>query len=299
MSNNNLINNIIKKNTKVKFQLKNEELEVSRINFKLPKLEYSLFKDNKETVDKIKAVNKAYFRKHYSVDTYKTVKCKKCEIPRGFYVFKSIYSPSFKLSVFKELENTYQKNIHDSSFSEQFNRTKVFLFDNMNIQQVIAYSKIINPLLSSMIEKISIDILSNLQIKASNIKKVMKLSKLVIVRYAKHSGIYTHIDNIGRSDGLVLTISFGPHITYYDLIPLDNTKDSLRIKLNEAEPIIMDGASRYIYAHSIPNGLDYYPSNTRYCFVFLITKYNKINCFADKKYFNIEMCEQNDYKKYK
>ncbi len=172
------------------------------------------------------------------------------------------------------------------------------MFDSSNIYETLEYSKLFNKNLHNLLTTIVIDIFSSLQIKKDNIKNMLLNSKLVIARYADKTGIYTHIDNIVRSNGLVLTLSFGPNYTYYDLIPLDNKEDSLRIKFNNGEPVIMDGRSRFLYAHAIPENMSYEPTFVRYSLIFLISNYKGLNCVYDK-YYDLHICEQNDYTKYK
>jgi hypothetical protein len=297
MKNDQLIDSILNKKTTIKFQLKKYKNNIHKLFYKIEKIK--LDKGIKLDKDAIKKINKKYFYKTYNIDTYKTVKCNNCLIPSGMYIFKQLYTQHFRINVFNELEKTFNNNKNDPSFKYYNSGKKIFLFDNMNIFKIIKYANSLNTALYNILYKIIVDIFSNLQIKKDNIENILNLSKLVIIRYEKDTGIYTHIDNIKRSDGLVLTLSFGAHYTVYDLIPLDNKKDSLRIEINECEPVIMDGLSRFIYAHAIPNNLDYYPNKIRYSMVFLISNYNQINCKMDNKFFNIQICEQNDYKKYK
>ena len=299
MENKQLIDDIINKKTNIKFQLRTSKNNIYKLFYKIKKIDNKLLDKNDNTIRKILKLNKKYFFKEYNVNTFKTIKCTRCEIPSGMYVFKQIYTQDFRINVFNELEKTFNNNKHDPSFSYQDEGKRIFLFDNMNIFQIINHANTLNPVFSHILYKIIVDVFSNLQIKKNDIENILKSSKLVIARYTQSKGIYTHIDNVGRSDGLVLTLSFGAYSTFYDLIPLDNNKDSLRIGLNECEPTIMDGSSRFIYAHAIPNNMNYYPNKIRYSMVFLISKYNQINCKMDNKYFNIKICEQNNYKNYK
>jgi hypothetical protein len=137
-----------------------------------------------------------------------------------------------------------------------------------------------------------------LQIKSDALPSLLSNSKLVIARYSSNKGIYTHIDNVKRSDGIVLTLSVGTDNTYYDVIPLDNSQPSMRLHIKEGEPVVMDGLSRYVYAHGIPNNIEYGPNKIRYSLIFLISNYNSFDCKFDNKFYRIKICKQNDYSKY-
>ena len=244
-------------------------------------------------------INYLYLHKQYNIDTYNITKCNECKLPNGMYIFNKIFSDTFYNNLYNELENTFTKYPEDPSFSYQENKKRVFLFDNLNLFDIVNYSHKLNPILSNYIHKIIINIILNLHISKSKLINVLKQSKLVIARYSTNKGIYTHIDNIKRSDGIVLTISVGSENNMYDLIPLDNKNQSKRVYFKQGEPVIMDGLSRFLYCHSIPNNIEYKPNKIRYSFIFLISKYNNINCIYDNNFFKINICNQNDYSKYK
>jgi hypothetical protein len=87
-------------------------------------------------------------------------------------------------------------------------------------------------------------------------KKVM----LLLLKYETGRGIWLHVDNVARTDGVpVCTINIGPPDVNVDFIPVTlptREKKPIRINLNEGDMLVMQGESRYEWAHGIPNGLD-------------------------------------------
>jgi hypothetical protein len=245
-----LIQDITDRKTVISFKIRTDKRNIHKLNYSIGGPDYiSDVKSNandRTTLEKIKRLNKKYFRKEYTYDAYTITKCDRCAIPDGMYIFKQIYTDDFRINMFNELEKTFNENKRDPSFQHQGNGKRIFMFDNMNMFQVVEYSKRLNSILSQYIRQIIVDVFSNLQIKANDLQRILTLSKLVIARYATNAGIFSHIDNVGRSDGLILTLSFGPYYTYYDLIPLDNQKESIRVSIKECEPVIMDGTSYQI-----------------------------------------------------
>jgi len=289
---------IMKRNYKKKFIIQNLDDRLFEIKYKLPNVVLPKELKNISTKKKIKYINEQYLKKHHNLNDYENMKCNKCSLPDGMYVFKSIYDKFFLDKLFIELEKTFYENRKDKSFTYQEDNKRVFLFDNLNLIDIIYYSYNLNKVLSKYFIDIITDIMSNLHVPDDMIDDVLKKSKLSVGRYSNNKGISTHIDNIRRCDGIVITIPIGPDNTYYDLIPLNNKKKSIRLNIKEGEITIMDGLSRFIYAHSIPNNIDYTPKKIRYSLIFLISKFNSIDCKYDKKYYDEYICRQNDYSKY-
>ncbi len=295
-----LVKDIISSNNIVKFKLRKNKKNVYKLYYKLPSLNIPI-NNEKRTSKKIALINKKYFYKEYDFNKYKSVKCEKCAIPKGLYVFEKLYDDKFNEKMFNELNNTFNNNMKDASFTYQDKKQRTFMFDNMNIFQTLSHATKLNSELGKLLHKITKDIISNLHVekKEKKINDLLTSSKLVIARYTTKKGIYTHIDNVKRSDGLVLTLSFGSYYTYYDLVPIDNKLESIRIGIRQGEPLAMDGKSRFIYGHAIPSGLNYPPKFIRYSLVFLISRYGNVNCEFENNFFNINICEQNKYEKYK
>lgn len=244
-------------------------------------------------------LNNTYFHDDYNFDKYEVYKGKNLQLPDGMALFKRLFSKKFNKSLFEELEATYQKYPKDSSYDFQADGNRIFLFDNLNLFEIIRYTYTLNKKLAKLLLKAITNVVLNLQFKnKKDLIHIIKNSKLVIPRYNNAQGLYTHIDNVKKSDGLVLTIPIGVDNTIYDLVSLDNTLESKRLYIKQGEPVIMDGLSRFIYAHGIPNNIQYKPQTIRFSLVFLITNYNQLDCKVDSKFFNIQICKQNNYSKY-
>jgi hypothetical protein len=103
--------------------------------------------------------------------------------------------------------------------------------------------------------------------------------KVLFLRYNNKAGKRLHLDNVWRGGGgFICTINIGPKHIYYDLVPISKKVDkkSYRCLVNEGDLLVMDGASRYLYAHSVPFNCDY--GN--------VFKYTIIFLFDVSSYFN-------------
>ena len=84
---------------------------------------------------------------------------------------------------------------------------------------------------------------------------------LLLLKYEHGSGLWLHVDNVARTDGVpICTVSIGPSDVNVDFVPvrlLDRTKSKfpMRLNLNEGDMLMMQGESRYEWAHGIPYGL--------------------------------------------
>jgi len=82
---------------------------------------------------------------------------------------------------------------------------------------------------------------------------------LLLLKYEKEYGLWLHVDNVARTDGVpICTISIGPPDVNVDFIPVvlpSATKIPMRLNLNEGDMLMMQGESRYEWAHGIPYGL--------------------------------------------
>lgn len=96
-------------------------------------------------------------------------------------------------------------------------------------------------------------------------------------------------------------MSLGPDYNVYDMIPIDNTKDTLRIFFRKGSVVIMDGDARYLWAHATPFNFKYKPTPYRYSIVLLSHEYKKndVNCTYSKIYDNT-LCSyyNNDFFQY-
>lgn len=82
---------------------------------------------------------------------------------------------------------------------------------------------------------------------------------LLLLKYEKEHGLWLHVDNVARTDGVpICTISIGPPDVNVDFVPVvvpNATKIPMRLNLNEGDMLMMQGESRYEWAHGIPYGL--------------------------------------------
>lgn len=85
-----------------------------------------------------------------------------------------------------------------------------------------------------------------------------KNSMLLLLQYEPKYGLWLHVDNVARTDGLITTISLGPPDVNADFVPLlhpSPERQPVRINLNEGDMLVMQGESRWEWAHGIPYGL--------------------------------------------
>ena len=119
-------------------------------------------------------------------------------------------------------------------------------------------------------------------------------SRLVLIKYESQTKIYYQIDEFAKDSGPVITMPLGPNLNSYDMIPLENNRQALRIFFRKGSIIVMDGEARYLWAHSIP--LDFIFGPNIYSIVLFVGKYMPItNCFYSDVY-NNTLCYYYDNK---
>jgi hypothetical protein len=152
-----------------------------------------------------------------------------------------------RLSIYSYNNPNYGKSIDEPSRLEM-------LYKDV-ISHINQYNKIKN--LSILLNKYIKNIFDILEI--DNNSDVINQVKLTILRYKSGIGIPAHIDNISSKGlGPIITMSIGPNFIYYDMIPIFiKNKKTLRVKVNSGDCVIMDGNSRYAWAHSLPYGHNY------------------------------------------
>ncbi|XWV24514.1 alkylated dna repair protein alkb-like 8 isoform x1 [Tupanvirus deep ocean] len=288
MSNISKINNLIldklsKRGKILKKSIQFDEPRVFKLNYKIKRTPYA--GEAKTLEKKIKLINHVVFNKDidYNVDHNE---CTSCDLVDGFFIFKPFYINLYLDKFYQIIDETFNNNRDDPTFTYQNNKKRVFLFDNLNLYEVLEHCNKINPRLTSYLLRYIVDILYLLKVPIELISEFMQKSKLVIVRYEQGSGIHSHIDNIKRGNGAVVTMSLGPDYNVYDLIPVDNTNDSLRIFFKKGSVLIMDGKARYLWAHATPKNFTYTPTELRYSIVLLSYEYkkNNIDCFNSEVY---------------
>ena len=107
---------------------------------------------------------------------------------------------------------------------------------------------------------------------------------LLLLRYEPRHGLWLHVDNVARTDGgPICTISLGPPDVNVDFVPLlepTATRQPLRININEGETVIMQGESRFDWAHGIPYGLDVHKYTVMFKFM-VIPQYEKEDGYSE------------------
>lgn len=82
---------------------------------------------------------------------------------------------------------------------------------------------------------------------------------VTFVKYESKKGLWMHIDNVLRSNGLVCSVGVGPHVVY-DMAPTLLSHDDqigkdgfvIRTKFAPGTMILLDGPARMQWAHSLP-----------------------------------------------
>ncbi|XWV25745.1 DNA repair protein [Tupanvirus soda lake] len=283
-----ILNKLSKRGQILKKSIQFDEPDVYKLNYKIKRTPYA--GEAKTLEKKIKLINHVVFNKDidYNIDHYE---CTSCDLVDGFFIFKPLYINVYLDKFYKVIDDTFNDNKDDPTFTYQNNKKRVFLFDNLNLYEVLEHCNKISPKLTSYLLRYIVDILYLLKVPLELISEFMEKSKLVIVRYEQSSGIHSHIDNIKRGNGAVVTMSLGPDYNVYDLIPVDNTNDSLRIFFKKGSVLIMDGKARYLWAHATPKNFKYTPTDLRYSIVLLSYEYkkNNIDCFTSEVY-NDTLC---------
>jgi hypothetical protein len=88
-----------------------------------------------------------------------------------------------------------------------------------------------------------------------------KRGQLMFIRYTSENGLWTHIDNVRRSDGFVVSVGVGVPVVF-DMAPslLSREPDVgkkgfvLRTHLDAGDMLILDGEARMEWSHAIPFG---------------------------------------------
>lgn len=254
--------------------------------------------DNPEK--KLNAVNIKY--KKYIDYNVKTSPCdNNCKLPDHFCIIDSVYTKKELKNVFNLLETTFINNKNHPAFSHQENKNRTFMFDNSTVYNTIKTAYILNKDLGIFFATHISNIIKMLNIKDEDIEKILYKSMLVVARYENLTGLYSHIDKLGRANGPVITLSIGPEETIYDLIPLDASKDnSYRVIIKEGQIVFMDGISRLHWFHSLPYNYKY-TQNIRYSIIILTNRYDIIEKIFSKFWnrpiiVSSEPCKNPNYK---
>jgi hypothetical protein len=98
---------------------------------------------------------------------------------------------------------------------------------------------------------------------------------ILFIKYEIRNGIWLHVDNLERTDGgPICTINIGPPDINIDFVPVMHSSSGesslipFRANMNEGDMLMMQGESRYEWAHGIPYGLN----AEKYTIVFKFTR---------------------------
>lgn len=101
---------------------------------------------------KIKKINQQLFNNYINYDT-KHQKCIDCKIVKGMYIFSPIYYDWYLKYIYNQLEKTFNNNKNDPSFTYQDGKNRIFIFDNMNLIDIVKYTHHLNHNLGIIIKK--------------------------------------------------------------------------------------------------------------------------------------------------
>jgi len=214
-------------------------------------------------------------KKHVVRKTHKDSKKERLEtyvLPRGMKIFSiDEFTDVTKVlrSMFSEFTNTkystdYQENV--TIFATE-THNKMVRLRNYTVQEVLDLLKTeeMKNLVKYYFKKI---------IKKLNLSEtVINEATFSILRYRNSkSELHCHVDNLNHGRGPIVTVNIGPKI-YYDMIPiyyLKNDHYPMRIRVHNNEAVILDGESRYCWAHCIPYG--YPKASEKFTLKFLFPK---------------------------
>jgi hypothetical protein len=231
---------------------------------------------------------------YYSPETYsgdgikyinfsnKTAKCKKCIPPDGICTFRANLTKKHKITMYNLLKN-YTEDINTKNTGCYENGSRIFYWEDTIKNMLDKLPLKIQKNLTYLIN----DLFSNLQFKIINKKKYCNTITITLIRYKSETGLYTHVDNIRRAGaGPIISYSYGPDHTIYDLMPLDKkTGNSLRLHVSNKDYIVIGGDTRWMWAHSLPYNYPYKTDNYKIDYRFAILfRFPVIK--SKKKYYN-------------
>jgi hypothetical protein len=193
-----------------------------------------------------------------------TQPCKDCVIPNGLCIIKSPYTKPQLNTMYDEL--TY----HVSNVLKTANLKGV---SHANKSYTFAWEETISSLLVKLLQHQK-DLAQNIIYSVNKLFGLLKINnddkkyyadntKLTLVKYKNMVGLHTHVDNINRAgSGPIITLSIGPDITIYDMIPLQKEYGkSIRVFINQGDFLVLNGDARWKWAHSLPHDYEYTRDN--------------------------------------
>jgi hypothetical protein len=89
-----------------------------------------------------------------------------------------------------------------------------------------------------------------------------KYASFSISKMTNQNGLHIHLDHAVEKRGNIVVVNIGADI-FYDMIPvLSTSSESYRVPIASGDMVILDGAARYEWAHSIPDYI--YNTYSRY-----------------------------------
>jgi hypothetical protein len=204
-----------------------------------------------------------FVNQHMDGQTHMTDPCSRGDVhpdlcPRGLHVFKPS-NTIVSLDVLKKLDALFAPGRSDVPRDGSSN---IIFYHHKRGRHSPPYKETME-----ILQGIDVEIYSMVTAYASAIQKVLgateedlMASSMSMVRYDKRKGIRQHIDNITDPRGTVgplVSIALGNGPKFLDLMPTlaDNQGFTpVRVGVDQGDVIIMDGAVRLEYSHSVPYG---------------------------------------------
>jgi hypothetical protein len=224
---------------------------------------------------------------------------KKYKVLNTFYIFKPLKNDKYLDLMYEDAQKIHKDNKKYNIQKHYYNDGKYHIYledvvkiNNKNKYKNMVAFNVIHKLKKNFIKTSNylyaiIYLILNCKKKISKKKMedlMKKDIKILLLRYDKNSGKRLHLDNVWRTNGgMIITINIGPDYIYYDLVPITKKieKNSYRVLVKKGDIFVLDGLSRYLYAHSVPHNCEF--DKFKFSWVIL---FNKIEYLIDKKIYN-------------
>lgn len=210
--------------------------------------EYNFRKDSK---DKVKGNRRSNYRSNS-----RQLECPNCIID-GLYVINPFYKIDYLNNFYDMLELTYYSHRDDPTFVHALNNRVAIMFNNLNLYQLIEYSHQLNPTLSAYLFRFIVDALYLLKIPENFITNFYLGSRLIIVRYEKGANIMPYISDIRNASSAIVTMSIGPGMNVYDIVPVNYGNDRYRFFFKNGSILLLDGQAKESWVQVVPKNFVY------------------------------------------
>ena len=270
----------IKNYKKKNINVKEGKILVKKLYYKIKK--YKIKHTSKTLQSKMQNIKKNI--KNY-VSYYLQEKPTKIKLPPGLCIYDKIYSENKLEEIKSRLNRVYNKYHKEKEFmgipieklfAKQENGKRIFMFDNLDVYNFCKIAINMDKKLGQYLIQYIIDIFQIFKIPSDKISLLCQNSKIVIARYESNTGLYAHLDLLRRGDGPVITMSLGADYNIYDMIPLKENKDTLRVYFPKGSLVVLNGEARYEWAHSLPYDLEYGNNDVRYSIIFLVHNFQSV-----------------------